>query len=93
MFFFPIVIVIELLSRVRLFCDPVDCSPQAPLSMGFPIGLIISSSMLIHIINLQKGGSVHSDSLNLFAWKRIFSVRNLIWEILSLGTRMGWFER
>ena len=39
---------------------------QAPLSMGFPIGLIISSSMLIHIINLQKGGPVYSDSLNLF---------------------------
>ena len=27
------------LSRVRLFCDPVDCSPPTvrdPLSMGFP---------------------------------------------------------
>lgn len=31
--------------------------------------------------------------LKFLAWKRIFSVRNLIWEILSLGTRMGWFER
>ena len=67
MFLFPIVIVVELLSRVWLFCNPVDCSPQGPLSMGFPIELIISSSMLIHIVNLQKGGPVYSDSLNLFA--------------------------
>ena len=26
----------RLLSRVRLSCNPMDCSPPAPLSMGFP---------------------------------------------------------
>ena len=25
----------KLLSHVQLFCDPMDCSHQAPLSMGF----------------------------------------------------------
>ena len=24
------------LSRAKLFCDPMDCSPPGPLSMGFP---------------------------------------------------------
>ena len=28
--------VIQLLSHVRLFCNLMDCSPQASLSMGFP---------------------------------------------------------
>ena len=29
-------VVVWLLSRVRLFCDPLDVACQAPLSMGFP---------------------------------------------------------
>ena len=27
--------VVESLNHVQLFCDPMDCSPQVPLSMGF----------------------------------------------------------
>ena len=29
-------VVVELLSHVRLLCNPIDCSPQAPLSTQFP---------------------------------------------------------
>ena len=29
-------VVVQSLSCVQLFCDPRDCSLQAPLSMGFP---------------------------------------------------------
>ena len=32
----PGIVVFQLLGHVWLFCDPIDCSPQAPLSMGFP---------------------------------------------------------
>ena len=29
-------VVVQSLSSVQLFCDPMDCSCQAPLSVGFP---------------------------------------------------------
>ena len=29
-------VVVELLSHVRLLCNPIDCIPQAPLSTRFP---------------------------------------------------------
>ena len=32
----PTLGVAQSLLCVRLFCDPMDCSPQAPLSLGFP---------------------------------------------------------
>ena len=32
----PTLVVAQSLRCVRLFCDPMDCSPQAPLSLGFP---------------------------------------------------------
>ena len=30
-----IVVAVYLLSHVHIFCDPMDCSPPGPLSMGF----------------------------------------------------------
>ena len=32
-----LLLVIKMLSRVRLFCEPMDCSHQVPLTMGFPM--------------------------------------------------------
>lgn len=52
----------------------------------------MSSSMLTHIISLQKGDLVYNVSLNLFVW-RILLVRSSVWEILSSCTRVSWFER
>ena len=32
-----LLLVIKMLSRVRIFCESMDCSHQVPLTMGFPM--------------------------------------------------------
>ena len=47
------------LSCVQLFCDTMDCSPPAPLSMEFPVKTTVGCHFLLWGIFLTQGSNPH----------------------------------
>ena len=73
---------VKWLSRVRLFPDPMDCNPQAPLSMGFSrqeywSGLPFPSPVMYTL--QQTGGKLFYFFLCSFSFKSLITLYTKNW--------------
>ena len=66
-------------------CQPMDCSPQAPLSMGFP-----SKNTGVHCISFSRGSSLPRDQTCVSCVSCIG--RRILYQLWHLGSSLARHE-